>query len=65
MAHWDDERDARWVQMMTECAKTAEEKELVQLFESTGDIIYWAAFVDSICKSLPQNTATSNAFGTE
>jgi hypothetical protein len=49
MAHWDEERDKRRVQMMRECGWVAiENKDLIDRYEETGDDIYWAAFVDVI-----------------
>jgi hypothetical protein len=42
MAHWDEERDRRWVAMMRKCKEATgpEMKILIDQFEETGDIIY-------------------------
>ena len=48
MAHWDEERDAKRVQKMRELRHTPEGNRLIDLYEDTGDLIYWNAFLDQL-----------------
>jgi hypothetical protein len=51
MAHWDEERDKRRVQMMRECGPRAVRlKDIIDKYEQTGNDIYWFQFVDSVLK---------------
>jgi len=45
MAHWDEERDKRWVALMRATDHPPELDPLIDLFERTGDIIYWSRFI--------------------
>ncbi len=44
MAHWDEERDRRWVERMRECGYP-EAEEIIRKFEETGDLIYFSRFL--------------------
>jgi hypothetical protein len=44
VAHWDEERDARWLAMMRGC-KVPNSEDFIKKFEATGDIIYFSGFV--------------------
>ncbi len=44
MAHWDEQRDRRWVEMMRACEVPGAE-EIIRKFEETGDLIYRAQFI--------------------
>lgn len=54
VAHWDDERDARWVRNARETTLTPEMKKWVDKFEKTGDLIHWNLFLDEIRKKADQ-----------
>src|SRR5437588_8880631 len=45
MAHWDEERDKRRVEMMRGCELVGTE-ELIKLYEERGDDTYWNQFVE-------------------
>ncbi len=61
MAHWDEERDRRWVKMMRETSFAREPycKRLIDKFEETGDLIYIHAFCQVILKGLPKKASKS------
>ena len=62
MAHWDDERDARWIQMARETTLSPEMKKCVDKFEETGDLIWWSAFIMEIRRlPSPQERLHDNA----
>ncbi len=49
MAHWDEERDRRWVKRMRECEHlTPKMKELIDKFEEDGDLIYRDQFLQEL-----------------
>lgn len=47
MAHWDAERDRKRVEEMRQC-EAVDLKYLIDKYETTGDDIYWAEFVDAL-----------------
>lgn len=57
MAHWDDERDRRRAKEMREC-KLPGTEEVIQNYEETGDIVYWAQFCALIGKYLRARKVT-------
>ncbi len=48
MAHWNDDRDQRWVEMMRGCdlSRTPEGADCIRKFEDSGDIIFWSHFCE-------------------
>lgn len=46
MAHWDEDRDRRWILMMRATALPLEP--IILKFEQTGDIIYWHQFIEEM-----------------
>jgi hypothetical protein len=45
MAHWDEERDKRWVAMMREC-KVPNSEEIIRKYEETGNDSHWYEFIE-------------------
>jgi hypothetical protein len=54
VAHWNEQRDERWLEMMnaSPTAQTPEGKQTIEDFHKTGDIIYWQRFVTLIRQKL-------------
>lgn len=54
MAHWNEERDRRWVHMMRadKLSREPEIKALIDRFEADGDIIYWRQYCHELWKRL-------------
>ena len=60
MTHWDDERDARWVQMLREC-KVPSSEWVVLGFEAPGGFICWSVFIkhmSEVCNLRKKNSGT-------
>ena len=47
MAHWDEERDRRWVEMMRQC-NVPNSEWIIEKFATTGDNMYLAIFVEQM-----------------
>lgn len=61
MAHWNEERDRRWITMMRE-SNLPEGQPLIEAFENTGDLIYWSAFVELVRKQAKPKPRPSSLF---
>ena len=60
MAHWDEERDRRWVKRMRECEHlTPKMKELIDKFEEDGDLIYRDQFLQELRKVADKDSRTA------
>ena len=60
MAHWDEERDRRWVKRMRECEHLAPKmKELIDKFEEDGDLIYRDQFLQELRKVADKDSRTA------
>lgn len=47
MAHWDEERDKRWVQMLRSMERPYPHiKPAIDIFEQTGDLAQFSAVLD-------------------
>jgi len=49
MAHWNEQRDKRWVEMMEEC-NVPNSEEIIKNFEEKGDDIYFYRFIELMRK---------------
>jgi len=52
VAHWDEERDKRWVEMMKAFKHPPDLHILIQKFEESDDIAYWTQFIEAIRTAL-------------
>jgi hypothetical protein len=49
MAHWNEQRDKRWVEMMKGC-NVPNSEEIIKNFEEKGDDIYFYRFIELLRK---------------
>lgn len=53
MAHWNEERDRRWVEMMRSARNEPELEKAADDFERTGDLVYFSRYIELLRERVP------------